>query len=76
MPYYKFVLDEIETLSTRNNWRVSELYQMSIKYSKGNYTERWFAMQFKKVFGEFQRLNKYNQRVYNFVNDVDVIKNV
>jgi hypothetical protein len=73
IPYTKFVVEEIETLSSKKDWRIPELYQMSITYSKGNYTERWFAMQFKKVFGEFQMLNSNRQSVYNFDDDADVI---
>ena len=76
IPYTKFVVDEIKMLSSRKDWRISELYQMSIEYSRSNYTERWFAMQFKSVFGEFQRMNSNRQRVYNFPSDVvDIIKN-
>jgi hypothetical protein len=76
IPYIRFVVDEIETLSSKKDWRIPELYQMSIKYSKGNnYTERWFAMQFKKAFREFQMLNKNRQSVYNFSSNVDIIKN-
>ncbi len=76
IPYTKFVVDKIETLSSRKDWRVHELYQMSVKYSKCNYTEYTFAIHFKKVFREFQQLNSNRQSVYNFVNDVDMLKNV
>lgn len=55
------------------HWRVPELYADSIEYAKRQklhslYTEHTFSIQFKKVFGDYQRLNAQRQSVYVFEN--------
>lgn len=69
-PYIKFVKDEFPLIAT-GHIRTNELYKMTIDYAKKNrmsstYTEALFNKEFKKIFLEFNKLNKNRQSVYCF----------
>jgi hypothetical protein len=78
--YFKFILDRSSDFND-SIYDASELYKMSLQYAKNNkmtstYSERLFFLQFKKVFGKFNILNKENNRSqYVFPSDFDEIAN-
>jgi hypothetical protein len=80
-PYIKFIKDTYENLSAdewgtskTKEWRVADLYADAVEFAKKNrlpstFTQYMLGQQLKKVFGEFQHLNKARQSVYIFPPD-------
>jgi hypothetical protein len=73
--YIKFIYEEFEQI---NNipLTTNELYKMSIDYAKNNkmkstYTEDLFNKQFKKVFSDFNKLDKQTRRSIYLFKDIE-----
>jgi hypothetical protein len=80
--YIKFVKENYEYLTAKvydydtqkhitKEWTPKALYDESIEYAKNNrmvstYTLHSFEIQFKKVFGIFNKKNNKNQSIYIF----------
>jgi len=80
--YIKFMIDELDSILDEEI-RTNDLYIQSVNYAKRNklistYTESLFTHQFKKVFGDYNYLQKKTQRsVYKFENlDKEDIKDL
>jgi hypothetical protein len=81
--YIKFIIDEDNTaLHNGEEYETSQLYKFSIDYAKRNkmistYSERFFIVNFKKIFGKFNHLNSKTRRsIYIFPkNCIDDLKN-
>lgn len=72
--YIKFIYDEFEQIQ-EISLTSNELYKMSIDYAKNNkmkstYTEDLFCKQFKKVFGEFNKLDTKTRRSIYLFKDI------
>jgi hypothetical protein len=66
--YHRFVLDKFDML-LGVRYCPDELYEMSINYAKANkmkskYTEQLFFKQFKKLFGEFNKIDSKTKTSY------------
>lgn len=75
--YLKFIKTDIDIYSD-SEFLASDLYKMSIEYAKKNkmnssYTERFFYLNFKKVFGEYNKLNKNKLSIYIFPHNLNDI---
>jgi hypothetical protein len=72
--YHKFVLDKFDLL-LGVRYSSDELYEMSINYAKNNkmkskYTEQLFFKQFKKLFGQFNKIDTKTKTSYYIFQDI------
>jgi len=71
--YIKFIKEKYDYISGKSI-PTSELFSDSVEFARANrltstYTERFFIIHFKKVFGDYQKLNGQRQSCYFFPED-------